>query len=299
MEFDFYNPSKVLLYIDELRKSEIVSLDIHPSGSCNQECVWCRYPKSNEQLTLKTLRLKEKYPKLRGVRVTGGGEPTLNKGLPDALRLWRQQGLEIGIETNGVLIDEGLAEAIANNCRYCRVSLDAATPETYNRLHRRDDWMKVMTALTILNDAGVKELGISYLVVEENCREIPLLLNLPIQPTYLHFRPLIGSVSLPVSIKAADVINRELMARTTIPIKYDRLLADLYAVPSIPCRITRITRVLGADGKEYVCCEHAYEDGFAVGIWNGDSRDCTSCRYAEYNKILHLFESGRLSEGLL
>lgn len=297
MGFEFYNASKVLLYTGEVERHEVVSLDIHPSGSCTQSCVWCRYPKFNKQLELGPL--KPRYPKLRGVRVTGGGEPLLNEGLLSVLPVWKSEGLEIGLETNGSLVNKPMAEAIAQNCRYCRLSLDASTPETYHRLHRGGDWDTTMKALHLLKDAGVRELGISYLVVEDNIAEIPKLLDLPVMPSYFHFKPLIGNAPLPVSVRGGCIIRDELVPRTIIPIKYDRLLAELYSLPSIPCYMSQTIRVLGADGNEYVCCEHAYEEEFFATSWNGDTSKCTTCRYAKYNKLLHLYNTGELSEGLL
>ena len=76
MIFPFYNTAKILLYMKELEEKTPVYADIDPSNVCNHWCVWCRYGRNKEILSLESmLNLLERYPAIKGVTIGGGGEP--------------------------------------------------------------------------------------------------------------------------------------------------------------------------------------------------------------------------------
>ncbi|HQG35521.1 MAG TPA: radical SAM protein, partial [Syntrophales bacterium] len=136
----FYDAGKVLLYLRELEAKVPVFIEVHPSLACNHNCVWCRYDHSDQELSYDYLmNLLVKYPRVRGVRITGGGEPLMNKNIITFIRECFNRGIQTGIETNGSLLNDEDIDTISRCCRYCRISLDAATPETHRALHRTDD----------------------------------------------------------------------------------------------------------------------------------------------------------------
>ncbi len=84
---------------------------------------------------------------VRGVIITGGGEPLQNPEAPFALQTARQLGLRAGLFTNGSLLVPDLAERIlAARPQFIRISANAVTPEVYTRFHGLDDerWAHVV-----------------------------------------------------------------------------------------------------------------------------------------------------------
>jgi MoaA/NifB/PqqE/SkfB family radical SAM enzyme len=76
---------------------------------------------------------------VRAIQITGGGEPTVH---PDYARIFmrvRQIGLDLGVVTNGVLLEEpeALDALVARGAEtWLRVSMDAGNPETYTSIRR-------------------------------------------------------------------------------------------------------------------------------------------------------------------
>ena len=288
--FGIYNPSKVLLYMKEWQKKEPVFLELHPSTKCNNRCIWCRYWGMAKQNTLsreQMFSLFDKYPKVKGVRITGGGEPLMNEHLLEFIEECTKRGIKTSLETNGNLLTKEVADVIGSNCQYCRVSLDATTAKTYKIVHGVDTFDKVIDNIRYMCKTKIPEFGLSYLVTQYNVWEISKFeqLNLPVG--YIHFKPLIEGIDPEIKKIALEKI-KELSNKVSANIKYDRMIEDYYHNKKVSCEITKLIRIIGGNNKEYVCCEHAYEPDFEVGKWTGDTSKCVQCRYANYNEILDI-----------
>ncbi len=294
-----YYPAKVLLYMKELQEKTPVFLEVHPANICNHQCVWCRYPHEGSVLSLNfMLDLFERFPKVKGIRITGGGEPLINKNIFDFTEECGKRGIQTGIETNGSLLNNRGISVIGNNCRYCRISLDAATAETHALLHRSNDFHKIIANIKLLRETNLPELGISYLVTKDNVEEIPLLADLELPINYIHFKPLIQGIKDLTREKALERIS-SLEREVNYPIKYNRIIHDDFCNKKVKCRIATLIRVIGANEREYVCCEHAYEEEFEVENWDGSNSKCVSCRYNPYNELIDLYERNAFTKEFL
>ncbi len=296
----FYNQAKVLLYIKQLEENTPVFLEIHPSMTCNHACVWCRYNRGKEQLTISQMNdILNKHPLIKGVRITGGGEPLTNPATIEFIQNCAQMKITVGLETNGELLTDKSIEIIAKHCLYCRISLDAASMLTYEKLHGSKHFEKVLDNVSRLRQSGIKELGISYLVVAENVREILDLSDLRLPVDYIHFKPIIQGISPKVRSLASITLQYWEQSHLQPKIRYDRILQDDSNNPQTRCRITKLIRLLGGNGVEYVCCEKAYQEEFEVEKWCGSTRKCLSCRYSGYNEILEQYYKNTITKELL
>ena len=290
MALEFYNQAKVLLKVNEFEGKFPTCLEFDPSMLCNHNCVWCRYGHDESMLSYDFMIKKlAKYPKVKGIRITGGGEPLMNPDTVPFIQECFKRKMTIGIETNGSLLNDESIDVIARSCRYCRISLDAGSPETYMGLHRANDFNKVVENIRKLAKAKIRELGVSYLVVTKNVNDIKLLpkLNLPVD--YIHFKPLINKGTTDKAKQEAIKLIETIPYFKTIKARYDRLLQDDVCNNKIPCRISELIRRVGGDSKEYVCCEKAYESKYEVDKWDGDTSGCKTCRYNGYNEILESY----------
>jgi MoaA/NifB/PqqE/SkfB family radical SAM enzyme len=292
----FYDQSKVLLYVDKYELNQPVFLEIDPSMECNQSCVWCRYGHSKEKLSYSYMMRKlVDYPCVKGIRITGGGEPLVNPATLKFIKSCYDRGIIVGIETNGSLLDDNAIDIISHCCRYCRVSLDAGSEITYKKLHRSDQFNDVINSIKKFRHNRIRESGISYLVVKSNIEDIKLIPQLGLPIDYVHFKPLIKGLDKGLRDTAVEYIE----SLKGINARYDRLLQDDSCNHGVSCRISKLVRRIGGDGKEYVCCEHVYEPDFIVGVWNGGNDKCKTCRYNGYNEILESYYANAMCKELL
>ena len=63
----------------------------------------------------------------------GGGEPLAHPRIADLIQLLGENEIAIGLTTNGTFIDRHV-EQISRYCSWTRVSIDAATKETFDTL---------------------------------------------------------------------------------------------------------------------------------------------------------------------
>lgn len=303
MALEFYSPSKVLLYVKQFELKSPIFLEVDPSMECNHSCVWCRYGHDERKLSYEfMLRKLAKYPKIEGVRITGGGEPLMNPATVKFIKECYYRGMTVGLETNGALLDDESIDIISRCCRYCRISLDAGCAETHKMLHRPkndlDDFNKIINNIRKLAKGKVRELGVSFLVVSKNLEDIEKLAKLKLPVSYIHFKPLIKGSDKETTKKAIEIIESSPYYKNT-DTRYDRLQKDDICNNKIPCRVSEIIRRIGANSTEYVCCEHCYEPEFEVGKWDGDNSKCFTCRYNAYNEILELYYSDKMTKRML
>ena len=125
---------------------------VDPINCCNLKCQWCnagyilehrRRALSRETLLRLADFLAEwqgnpDWPKgVEAICIAGGGEPLLNKHVGAFIERCVQSGIEVGVVTNGTLIDRFLEPL--SKCTWVGVSVDAGTNAVFNRLKGLED----------------------------------------------------------------------------------------------------------------------------------------------------------------
>jgi MoaA/NifB/PqqE/SkfB family radical SAM enzyme len=128
-------------------------------------------------------RLESVFPTLTRVYLFGLGEPVLHPDLVKFTERLASAGVEVWITTNATLIDEEKAEALATSgLARISVSIDGATPETYERIRKRGKFADVMRGLRALAAArqrhGRPVLYLSLVGMASNLGELPDLVTL-------------------------------------------------------------------------------------------------------------------------
>lgn len=141
---NFNSDEKILRHHDKLdyffngHKTLIVT-ELDLTNRCNNNCPGCCGVKDNGAELNKDqidfiidglLRMNN-----RGIIISGGGEPLISPYFEYAVNKIRQSGMKLGINSNGLALDEDKCKVIAENAEYFRISLDAATPEIYKKTH--------------------------------------------------------------------------------------------------------------------------------------------------------------------
>jgi len=128
------NAAKLMGNIDRLAKfketGELfpITLDIGPTGRCNQNCPFCsvKNRNRNEDLNLQDALLITKYYVhygVKGIEMTGGGEPTLWPHFEEFIEKISQEPVKIGLITNGRLLHKYSPEFL-RHFTWIRVSVN-------------------------------------------------------------------------------------------------------------------------------------------------------------------------------
>ncbi len=133
---------------------------------CNARCYHCYQPTISPECEprLETNQIsKEVFLKfvenslplgLQHVKITGG-EPLLRADLIDIIRGIRKMGLGVSLETNGFLIDEVLADALAGQNVEISISLDGGSADIHDSLRGLPgSFERATRALKLLSERG-------------------------------------------------------------------------------------------------------------------------------------------------
>jgi radical SAM protein with 4Fe4S-binding SPASM domain len=114
-----------------------------------------------------------------------GGEPTIVPHFADFVRRAGLAGQEIHLVTNGTRFEHGeIAQVVADHVAQLFVSLDAATPATYERIRRGSRWDRVIRGMLHLRELRERSeknrcrLTLSFVLMRSNVRELPAFVEL-------------------------------------------------------------------------------------------------------------------------
>lgn len=148
-------------------------VDLDPTTFCDLACPECISGTLLNQGRFTKERLASLASELctagtRAVVLIGGGEPLAHPGTRDVIKILGTSGLHIGVVTNGTMIDRHLDE-IAEHVTWLRVSVDAASEDTYGRIRPdrkgRSVFGKVIANMRTLAEVKSGTLGYSFLLV--------------------------------------------------------------------------------------------------------------------------------------
>jgi MoaA/NifB/PqqE/SkfB family radical SAM enzyme len=147
-----------------------VCLYLEVSNECNLACKTCpiTYGKVEEAASLSLEQVKylvSQFPGVERVVLHGVGEPLLNRELPKIILWLKEKGVYVLFNSNGTLINKRWREALVDSgLDEIRLSLDAATPESFARVRG-----KPLFDVIIRNIKGLTDLK------DERCSPTPLV----------------------------------------------------------------------------------------------------------------------------
>ncbi|MEV4078673.1 radical SAM protein [Nonomuraea fuscirosea] len=148
-------------------------VDLDPTTFCDLACPECISATVLNQGRFTKERLASLAGELctagtRAVVLIGGGEPLAHPGTRDAIEILGSSGLHVGVVTNGTMIDRHL-DVIAEHATWLRVSVDAATEDTYGQVRPdrkgRSVFDKVIANMRALVQVKTGTVGYSFLLV--------------------------------------------------------------------------------------------------------------------------------------
>ena len=314
-----FNPqSKIVFHSDRVyeylkgKNTYPITLEIDPSNACNHSCPFCisghiHLKKfKGTKFFNRTMMDKEVLMSLakdlcntdiKSISWTGGGEPTLNPSLKDAINYIKNNSkIDIGMFTNGSNLERfDLFKVIVDSCKWIRISLDAGKKNTYDNLrktNKSNNFDVVIQNIKKLIDIKKKRkskihIGVGYVVTQENYSEILDFANLfkEIDVDYCQFKPEIiqierdGNKDKKKQQISSDfwlnkVVNSLNKASQILGEKFEcnnYKLEDLimdkenYGRGYKECLGSQFQPCVGADGHVYVCTNHRGHKEYSYG----------------------------------
>lgn len=179
-----------------------IHFQLEPSTYCNLNCVACTRSKFlNDSRHLNVGDFKTIIEQIRPAKITlsGSGEPFMHPQLFDMIQMAKALGSSINSTTNCTLFTPELCEQIVKSgLDLLKISIDAATAETYQLSRREDRFSQVTEGIRTLV-AAKKRLGsptpflrFNYVIFRENYREIAETIQLAseLEVDAIYFQPL-------------------------------------------------------------------------------------------------------------
>lgn len=292
-----------------------VTLDIDLTDRCNSKCPGCVGDRGKGQPSLdtgiaKALLLEASQLGIESVVFTGGGEPTLHEGLGELLRFSAALNLKTALVTNGVALARRpeLTAAIVQTCSWVRVSLDAGTQATYEKVHGVDLFDQAQAGIAALvqcrngHESRTPTIGVAYLTGKETVHDIPDACRLArhLGADYLYLRPFLGDRIAVMARSYQDWFGTD---------TFEVLGAAAYChfhemAKTYPhCGFGWWVSVVKADGNVTWCCRMRAKPQYFLGnlyldkladilarrkAVEVDFSDCELlCRGDEFNRFLH------------
>lgn len=173
-------PSDRLRYSAGAHRRPIVVWNVTPA--CNLACSHCYAAHSGEQRVLDTAEAKRVIGGLSSygvpVLLFSGGEPFARPDIFELAHYAKDRGLRVTFSTNGTLIDDEKADALAElGTGYVGISIDG-TEEIHDRFRRcKGAYQASLAAIRRLLARGVK-VGLRVTMTRDNVASIPRIFDM-------------------------------------------------------------------------------------------------------------------------
>ena len=196
-------------------------LRISLTERCNLRCTYCM-PEEGVLLSTKShiMTYDEIYTIAKTfvdngvtkIRLTGG-EPLIRKDIPVILKKLSSLPVEIGITTNGVIVDKYIDTFKECGIRHINVSLDSLDRDKFKQITRRNYYERVHKNIQLLAENNFKVKINVVLIRGFNDDEIVKFVNfskeLPISLRFIEFMPFDGNNwDLKKMISYSEIISR-------------------------------------------------------------------------------------------
>jgi MoaA/NifB/PqqE/SkfB family radical SAM enzyme len=275
------------------------------SDLCNQNCHFCSYrmdggfstqnfadehgnKNPNRRIgVVKALEILDDCAAagVEAIEFTGGGEPTVHPHCFEIIEHAQILGMQTGLVTNGVKLRPCAA---VERLTWLRISVDAGTADTYERMRESKAWPQAMKALDYAGTLKGPLVGMGYVITRDNHDEIVAACLMAREKGIAYVR--LSAMFSADGAKYYDGLIGDIAwqrgtakALETDTFKvadfFGNRIADLeqHAPDYKFCGEQQFVAYIGGDLRVYTCCTNAYTDKGRVG-------DLRNMRFAEWIK---------------
>ena len=297
-------PAKVLVNEDILeclgrRVIPPYHVQFIPTNKCNLNCGFCSCSGDDRMMDMPLAEARRLFTELaamgtRAATITGGGEPCLYFGINDIINHIASLGIEIGLVTNGLLLDR-LGSDSLGRLTWCRISHADYRPFELSYQNKLSGFIERARSV---------DWSFSYVVgVNPNIEVIRSVVDFANRNNFTHVR-------LVADLHQTDKVDLE-----AVKSHLGRSLVDdslvIYQGRDNPehggdCYIAYLKPLIAADGGIYRCCGVQYalpknhrrlpdelkmghigdlEAAFSMSTLK-QGHQCINCYYMAYNRLL-------------
>lgn len=298
---------KIIYYVQEIERLldgqyvPPITCEVDPSNFCMLRCGFCFYAGvlGHNRVHLPMPLFTQVVHDLekggtKTITLTGGGEPLCNPKINDMAELALATGIEVGLITNGVLLNRFKH---IDKTTFIRISLDSSDREMYQKVKGLDMFNRVIRNIREARQQAAV-LGLSYVVCADNVAGIERAKEVAneLEVDYIQFKPAAGPTGQVFEIPTLDSKDQVIVTNRQ------------KAVDTTPCTIAHLIGVVAADGSVYFCCQQREVAKYKVGnlketpsfteIWKrrlgmtANFKSCPVCRYINYTNAYKEFTEG-------
>ena len=277
-----------------------IHIQINPTNKCPLSCSFCSLSnrdKTKEMDLRELIDMTMKFKQLgtQAITITGGGEPLAYYGINEYINFCHNQGIKLGLVSNGVLI-HNLDTNVIKKFTWIRISLS----DEYKLL---TDKLKTVISNTI-NDT---DWSFSYVITHKlNMENIIKAINFGNQVGLKHIR-IVDDILSNEPSKMREIKNtiKSRNINDDIVIYQGR---KSYRKGNKKCMIGLLKPNIDAEGYIYSCCGIQYitktpsrdfKKELSIGhindidrVWDNqiifDGSVCDRCYYDSYNELLNM-----------
>lgn len=291
-----------------------VHLQIEPTTVCNLKCAFCVREKNVfRPKSLSLEKFVEVFDQVQPARVTfaGDGEPTLCPDIWKMVAYARERGAKTIITSNWTIGPRIAEKALDAGLEALRISIDAASKETYVAMRKADYHGTIVAGIRRLQELkrerglATPDVGFEYVLGRDNLHEMCAVLDLAVELelSRVNFRPLnlvgieereedlLGGLTREGYRRALEEA-REHAAAVGMATNLDEVLELLpfYEVrysedfnpeqKSPDCIYPWVQVYVTQDGQVTPCCALQMDEGVSLGnlfestfedVWNGEA----------------------------
>jgi len=322
-------PLKVLLHQQLLnsirfqRKIVPVHVQLNPTNRCNFNCKFCSCSERNKNLEMPLDEIVDCMKTARNlscqsVTITGGGEPTLHKHFKEMVEKLRELGLQLGLVTNGSLVEQ-FPSRFFDNFVWVRVSAGDQLPNQLKRIGCSvDSWLQNIDVVSFKSSTA--DWAFSYVVgTKINYNLVARLVKFANEMKFSHVRIVNDILNAENQQNSMVLVEKYLQSQRINDNIVFYQSRSTYTKGTNPCYISLLKPVISAEGKIFPCCgtqyalenpSRDYEKSMCMGTVNEleemvneqrffDGSVCKKCYYSGYNVVLHHMLNGVAHEAFV
>jgi radical SAM protein with 4Fe4S-binding SPASM domain len=279
--------------IESCVAQQIYYLELHITDVCNSNCYFCNQKdlriqgKEIDFGILKSFLTQMKSYGLRGVRISGGGEPTTYSRLDDLLDLLLFLQIKlIRFDTNGISLTPELSrKLISTGLQHLHVSLQAPTGKTWSLITGKNPcyYERIVNNIDAFSELDVDnkvDINVSFVFDENTYIELEKIVQFSKAHTVNYFIHAINSYDYSDFFKRACIpeLMRQIKQTPELKSSCQWALVSLNVEPwmhKLPdrfydsiCFAPWTSALVKSNGDVYRCCEHQHELGILGNINN-------------------------------
>ncbi len=285
---NIFSQDKILSHIHKIGNwligdpNTLVTVELDMTNKCNSKCPKCSGGRNNESSLTKdqAFSIVKQLSDfgIKGLTITGGGDPSLNPHSSDVIKYAYNLGLDVGFITNGLEWSDDLINSIVKYCTWCRISLDAGSEEVYKKVHGlgEGDFHEVLSNIKTLVNLKKKLktkciIGTGFLTGKDTIKDMFIFtcVSRALGVDYVQFRPFhYCTTPIDEELKLAKTRETKNFKVLCLKYKYEHFNEKR---PYNKCYACNFITTITANYEVVACCHLKGINKFILGDLNKNS----------------------------